>query len=138
MFTPNRHESRQFFFQVWQKFQNKQPLEPMEKMICDVILAHPEYHTVLTPNHLDKDYLPEMGATNPFLHMGLHIALHEQLSVDRPQGIRAIFQSLRMKYPDNHQLEHQCIECLAQMIWEAQRHQQMPDENTYINCLQKL
>ena len=140
MFTNDRNQLRKMFFASWQKFQNGDDLEPLEQMITQIIQQHPEYHGLLRNEnaHLDKDYTPEMGETNPFLHMSMHIAIVEQLSIDRPAGIKNLYQQLLSKYNDSHTVEHHIMECLGQMMWEAQRNQAMPDDQQYMECLRKL
>ncbi|WP_455202832.1 DUF1841 family protein [Kaarinaea lacus] len=140
MFDLDREQSRQMFFNAWEKQSRQQVLEPIESLIVDVIQLHPEYHALLEKpeTNQDKDYFPEMGETNPFLHMGLHIAIKEQISIDQPFGINKHYQRLLAKHQDPHIVEHQIMECLAQMIWEAQRSHTMPDNNVYLECLSKL
>jgi hypothetical protein len=140
MFTNDRNQLRKMFFASWQKFQSGDAMEPLEQMIAQIIQQHPEYHILLRDEdaHLDKDYTPEMGETNPFLHMSMHIAIVEQLSIDRPAGIKNLYQQLLSKYGDSHVVEHHIMECLGQMMWEAQRNQAMPDDQQYMECLRKL
>jgi len=111
----------------------------MEEIALDVILLHPEYHCILDDmeRYHDKDYLPEMGITNPFLHMSMHIAIKEQLSIDQPPGIRDRFDRLQKKNKDAHETMHQIMECLAEMLWQAQRSQSTPDASIYFECLDK-
>jgi hypothetical protein len=137
IFSDNREQLRRFYCDVWSKHRAGTPLEPLELQIRDVILQHPEYQLLLeTPDRaLARDYLPESGETNPFLHMGLHLALHEQLESDRPAGIRDLAQQLRLRHADPHRLEHQMMECLAEAIWRGQRDGTPPDEAGYLNCL---
>ena len=137
MFTNDRNQLRKMFFASWQKFQSGDAMEPLEQMIAQIIQQHPEYHILLRDEdaHLDKDYTPEMGETNPFLHMSMHIAIVEQLSIDRPAGIKNLYQQLLSKYGDSHVVEHHIMECLGQMMWEAQRNQAMPDDQQYMECL---
>jgi len=111
----------------------------MEEIALEVILLHPEYQFILddSERYHDKDYLPEMGDTNPFLHMGMHIAIKEQLSIDQPVGIRDRFDRLLKKTGNEHDTMHQIMECLAEMIWQAQRSQSTPDASIYFACLDK-
>ena len=140
MFGQDRDQTRQVFINAWQKQLDGKPLEPLEEIIVTIISQHPEYHGILinTDKALGAEYLPENGETNPFLHMGMHIAIHEQLSTDRPSGIAGIFQQLVMQAGDPHHAEHQVMDCLGEMLWQAQRDQRMPDEQAYLACLQKL
>jgi hypothetical protein len=140
MFNIDRDQSRQIFFQSWSKHTRQEVLEPMESLVIEVIQLHPEYHALLDnpEQNRDKDYFPEMGETNPFLHMGLHIAIKEQLSINQPFGIQHHYQRLLLKYQDPHIVEHQIMECLAQMIWEAQHNKSLPDNDTYLACLKAL
>ncbi|ALG68700.1 DUF1841 family protein [Beggiatoa leptomitoformis] len=138
MFADKRDTTRRFFIEVWRKHLAKTPLEPLESMILDVLLMHPEYQQMLQPDVVDKDFLPEMGETNPFLHLGLHIAIREQLSTDRPAGIRTVYQALRAKARDVHELEHKILECLAETLWLAQRNNTLPDEQAYLAQLKRL
>jgi len=140
MFDLDREQSRQMFFSAWKKHKNQQVLEPIESLIVDVIQLHPEYHALLEkPDaNQDKDYFPDMGETNPFLHMGLHIAIKEQISIDQPFGIKDQYSRLLTKHQDPHIVEHQIMECLAQMIWEAQRNKSFPNNEAYLACLKSL
>ena len=112
-------------------------LTALEGIIADVIRLHPEYHALLDRGDevLDKDWLPEGGETNPFLHMGMHIAIREQLSIDRPTGIRAAYEALLRKTGDVMQTEHVMLECLGEALWRAQRENRLPDEETYLDCI---
>jgi len=136
MFGTDRNQLRQMYKTAWQKFQQQQNLSPLESQIASVIKEHPEYHDFVL--QLDKDFLPEMGETNPFLHMGLHLGLREQLATNRPAGINQIYQQLLLKKGSPHDTEHSMIECLAEAMWSAQSNNQQPDENAYLESLQNL
>ena len=130
---------RRFFCEVWRKHSAGTSLEPLETMVAHIIGEHPEYHRLLEDlATLEQDYAPEAGRTNPFLHMGLHIAIHEQLAADRPIGIREAYQHLMQRHTDPHDVEHRMAECLAEGIWEAQRAGTPPDEVAYLERLRKL
>ncbi len=135
----SRDEIRQVYLKVWQKMQNQSVLEPLEAIIADVIKLHPEYHSMLEMGETakQKDFSPEDGQTNPFLHMGMHITLREQAGGDRPAGILDIYQKL-VQQKGIHETEHAMMECLGQTLWNAQRHDAMPDENAYLACLRQL
>lgn len=130
-------ETRQLFFQSWQKYQKKQPLTPLEDQIVHVILAHPEYHPTIEnySKYQEHSYYPELGETNPFLHMGLHIAVREQVSTNRPKGIQAVYQKLLQKLRDPLEVEHVIMNQLAECLWLAQKNNLPPDEQHYLNAL---
>lgn len=139
MFGQNRQQLRQFFFDVWRKRQHGRSLDAMEQVVAQIIDMHPEYHALLAdPDKLDQDFPVEAGHSNPFLHMGLHISLHEQISTDRPAGIRDLYQQLLLRFGDRHDCEHAMAECLAEMLWQAQRDGQPPSEDAYIEALKGL
>ena len=135
----SRDEIRQVYLSVWQKMQNQQLLEPMEALIAEVIEIHPEYHSLLqdTEATTHSDFSPEQGQTNPFLHMGMHIALREQADSDRPGGIQALYQKLSSR-KGRHEAEHAMMECLGQALWQAQSNATEPDQLAYLDCLKKL
>ena len=135
-FASDRNQLRQAYAQAWQKYQQQQDMQPLERQIAEVVREHPEYHGALQQD--DRDYLPEMGETNPFLHMGMHLALRAQLATNRPAGIQACYQSLLAGKGSAHEAEHARMECLAEALWKAQRNGQMPDETDYLRCLQGL
>lgn len=139
MFNPSREQARQFLFDTWRKYKQREVLTAMEDMALETILLHPEYQVILEDpaRYQDKDYLPETGDTNPFLHMGMHIAIREQLSIDQPPGIRQRFRHLSEKTGDEHAAVHQIMECLAEMIWQAQRNQTEMDAAVYFDCLDR-
>ena len=139
MFNPSREQARQFFFDTWRKYRQREMLSGMEDVALEVILLHPEYQVMLddTERYHDKDYLPEMGDTNPFLHMSMHIAIKEQLSIDQPAGILKRFERLLKETGNEHDAMHQVMECLAEMIWQAQRSRSALDASIYFDCLDR-
>jgi hypothetical protein len=136
MFEPNREQVRDTFFGAWRKYRAGEPLAGIESLALDVILLHPEYHDMLSQpeRHRDKDYA---DTSNPFLHMSLHVALEEQLSIDQPSGIAARFRDLLARCGERHEALHQAIECLAETVWRSQRDRQPPDGAAYLECLEK-
>jgi hypothetical protein len=113
-------------------------MSPLEAQITAVIESHPEYHGDITSDNLDRDYMPDGGQTNPFLHMGLHLSIREQVATNRPAGIAGIHESLTAKTSDAHAAEHQMIECLAETLWDAQNQNAPPDEQKYLERLRRL
>ena len=137
MFNPSRDESRAFLFDLWGKHLAGAPLTPLESMALSVVLEHTEYHAVLgdRERYLDRDWKPEGGETNPFLHLMMHVAIEEQLSIDHPPGIRAAVNALATKHGSMHDARHDVMECLAEMIWQAQRNGAGFDNTAYLGCL---
>jgi hypothetical protein len=140
MFGQDRDSLRQFYLTCWEKMNRSETLTPLEQIIAEVIQWHPEYHQWLSDPQsvLDRDFNVEQGESNPFLHMGMHIAIREQLGAQRPDGIVALYQQLCVKAVDHHDAEHQMMECMGMIMWEAQRSGVAPDEQNYLQCLKKL
>jgi len=138
IFGQDRNELRKMYQDAWTKFRGEQPLTPLQAQIAAVVEWHPEYHDAVCADDLDEDYTPEGGNSNPFLHMGLHLGIREQVATDRPAGIRAVFRALVGKTGDSHDAEHQMIDCLAETLWEAQGRNSAPDEQEYVERLQRL
>ena len=139
MFNPSREQVRTFFFDTWRKYRDGTPLAGLETVAIDVLLLHPEYHAAIenAARTLERDYTPEAGQTNPFLHLSLHLAIEEQLSIDQPQGIRAAFERLLTRTGERHEALHAALECLGEMMWRAQRDQAPPDGLAYLECLRR-
>lgn len=136
----SRDQLRQMYIEAWRKRRERMPMEPLEAQIADLIELHPEYQAALEdPDRvLDRDYSPEGGQSNPFLHMGLHLAIREQIGTDRPAGVREAYIGIARRLGSEHDAEHQMIELLAQALWEAQRSGLPPDENRYLEQIRRL
>ena len=135
-----REQLRQFYCDTWQKHvSQKEALSPLEQQITAVIKEHPEYHQLLENREvsINANYFPEMGESNPFLHMGMHLGLREQVTTNRPIGIVELYQDL-VALKGMHDAEHAMIECLAESLWQAQQNQTLPDEIAYFECLNKI
>jgi len=135
-----RSSLRRMYVEAWRKHRASLPVEPVEDQIIRVIELHTEYARVLESGDdaLDRDYTPEGGQTNPFLHMGLHLAIREQVATNRPAGIANVHRALVAKLDDAHEAEHAMIECLGAALWNAQRAGLPPDEAAYLEALRKL
>lgn len=138
MFGQDRTGLRRFYVDCWNKRQGDLPLEPLERLVAEVVAQHPEYHAWLREDALDREWTPEMAQTNPFLHMGMHVTLAEQLGSDRPAGIRDLYRRIVQRHPDLHGAEHRMMECLGLVLWEAQRAGRLPDQAALLECLRRL
>jgi hypothetical protein len=135
-----RSSLRRMYLEAWRKHRESLPVEPVEDQIIRVVALHPEYAQLLEsdPTALDREYSPEEGQTNPFLHMGLHLAIREQVATDRPAGIAVVHRSLAARLGDVHEAEHAMIETLGEALWSAQRAGLPPDEAQYLESLRRL
>lgn len=138
--TDNRDSTRAVFFRAWRRYRERQPLEGAETLIVQAALQHPEYHRFLEDpdRHRDADFTPEQGRTNPFLHLGMHIAIEEQVSIDSPPGIRALYADLLRHAGDAHDLQHRMMACLGDALVQSSRNGGQPDATMYLDCLRRL
>lgn len=137
MFNPSRDQVRQFFIEAWQKYRHKQLLSPLENMAVNLVQQHSEYHELLDdPEAIEQDFTVEKGQTNPFLHLSMHLAIQEQLSIDQPPGIKAAHDRL-VATLDPHEAAHRIMEALGEVIWEAQRLNKPLDNERYIELIHK-
>jgi hypothetical protein len=139
VFQPTRDETRAFFFETRRKQRAGEPLAPIEAMAADIVAEHPEYHVVLDDpeRYRDRVWTPEAGEANPFLHLGLHLAIAEQVSIDQPPGIRLRYETLCARLGAPMPAQHALIECLAEMIWEVQRYGQPFNVARYLECIDR-
>jgi hypothetical protein len=138
MFNPSREQVRHFFCDAWRKHQERLPLVGAEVAAADLAARHPEYHALLADadGALDKEWTPEGGEMNPFLHLSLHLAIHEQLSIDQPAGIRTAFERL-VDRMDRHDAEHILLEKLAETVWQAQRNGDQLNAEAYVEAVRR-
>ena len=136
MFSQDRKKQRKFVAKSWQKYTSNKPLEPLEKQLVSIIEIHPEYQHLI--GNIESEYFPEQGHVNPFLHINLHFALRDQLSLNQPRGIKEVHQKLIEQYTDLHIVEHLMMECIAEMIYISQKNNTIMDQESYINCITSL
>lgn len=137
LYNPSRDQARQFLFDAWAKFKQHSPLSDLEKIAVEVMQMHPEYQPMLEApeRYMHQQYFPEMGATNPFLHLSLHLSVIEQISINQPIGIIEVYATLQQKHGDKHMAQHDLLECLAETIWQAQRNNTPLDSVYYLSLL---
>jgi hypothetical protein len=138
IFSNDRATLRKMYRDAWHKKSTGRPMSALEMQIADVIELHPEYQGDVSKQNLAQDFSPDAGRSNPFLHMGLHLGLREQIATNRPAGIRGVFEQLSRQSGDAHEAEHEMIECLAETLWEAQGRNAPPDEARYLERLCRL
>ena len=138
MFNPSRDQARQFLIDAWKKRVGKLPGTALETLAADLIEMHPEYHELLSaPDALTREWTPEDGAMNPFLHLSLHLAIEEQISINQPPGIRALFETRLSRYGNAHDAQHAILECLGETLWRAQRDRAPLDGAAYLDCIRR-
>jgi len=136
VFSQDRSKQREFLANSWQKHINAQILEPLELQLALIVQKHPEYHALI--NDINLEYFPEQGKTNPFLHINLHLALQDQLTLNQPTGINDIYKKLIVVHSDTHEVEHMMMECIAEMIFNSQKNNTTFDQDNYLVNLKNL
>jgi hypothetical protein len=136
----DRNALRRRYVEAWRKHQQALPMEPLEHQLATVVEEHPEYRALLEDDlaALERDFPPEGGQANPFLHMGLHLAIREQVSTNRPAGIAPVHAELCRRLGDPHEAEHRMIDCLGEALWRSQRSGLPPDEAAYLESLRRI
>jgi hypothetical protein len=139
MFAPTQGDVRRFFIETRRKRDEGRPLTPLETIAADWIESHPEYRADLA----DADaaaamaYSGDDGRENPFLHLSMHLSISEQVSIDQPRGIRDAVESLVARLGSLHAAQHEAMECLGRMLWDAQRSGRPPDGEAYVECIRR-
>jgi hypothetical protein len=136
VFSQDRSKQRAFLAKSWQKHTNAEILEPLELQLALIVQKHPEYHALI--NDINLEYFPEQGKTNPVLHINLHLALQDQLTLNRPNGINDIYKKLIEVHSDAHEVEHMMMECIAEMIYQSQKNNTTLDQDNYLISLKNL
>lgn len=131
----SRDQLRQSFIDAWRKRRAGQLLSPLEAMIADVIELHPEFQVLMEDGAAAVAFEPSAagGGANPFLHLGLHLAVREQIAIDRPPGVRELHRRLQAANREAHDAEHRLMDALAQTLREAQDAGRAPDEARYLD-----
>ena len=137
LFGDDRDQYRNFYREAWRKRREGLPMEALEVRVAEVVEEHPEYHPALD-GPLDRDFHGAQGEANPFLHMGMHISIREQLATDRPAGIRDLYQRMATHTGSSHEAEHHIMNCLGEALWRAQNENRAPDEEAYLACIRRL
>ena len=139
MFTPSQHDVRRFFCETYRKGRDNEILTPLEALARDWIVQHPEYaeHLDDAEAALAADYSVERGQSNPFLHLSMHLSIAEQISIDQPPGIRRAHDRLVARLGSPHDAQHAIMDCLGQIIWEAQRSGTPPDTDAYLALIER-
>ena len=140
LFGNDRDQLRRTYVEAWRKYREHVPLEPLEAQIADVIRDHPEYHAFFEHEEgaLGREFAPELGETNPYMHLGLHLGLRDQIATRRPPGIETIYRELAQALGSGLEAEHRMMDCLAEGLYQAQRYGREPDEVAYMQCLRQL
>jgi hypothetical protein len=139
LFQPSRDDVRRFLAESYRRWRAGLPLEPMQAVAAEVIALHPEYFALFDDEtRLFRDYTPEDGGVNPFLHLTLHLAVAEQLAIDQPPGIKALYAARVSKRGDPHEALHDLVEALGVTLFEAQRAGRMPDNDSYLERIRQL
>jgi len=138
LFSPSRDQAREFLIEAWRKRCTGTPASALEIMAGDVIAMHPEYHALLAaPDAKTREWTPEDGEMNPFLHLALHLAIAEQLSIDQPPGIRALYAARCAHHGNAHAALHDILDCLGETLWHAARARREPDGAAYLDCIKR-
>lgn len=130
MYTNNRDTYRQTFANTWQKHLKGTTLDAVESELLAVILLHPEYHSLFDSAQKEKqEFIPE---ENPYIHMSLHMAIREQIRMDKPLGTKEIYNNLQKIKQNPHEVEHIMMTVMAKLLWESQQSGVMPNDDTYL------
>ena len=149
VFSPTPADVRRFFVEASGKRRAAQVLTPLETIAADWVDAHPEYAGDLAETKAALETATDPAAAqavvatgesareNPFLHLSMHLSITEQIGIDQPRGIREAYALLVARRASPHEAQHEIMECLGRMLWEAQRSGAQPDGEAYVDCVRR-
>lgn len=139
MFAPSQEEVRRFFCEAWAKSRTDTPMQAIEQLAAGWVAEHPEWHADLEDVELavSRDYGDGAVGGNPFLHLSMHLSISEQCSIDQPAGIRQAVELLAARRGDLHAAHHEVMDCLGQMLADAQARGTPPDGQAYLACVRR-
>ena len=139
MFAPSQEDVRRFFCSAWAKSRAGQPMQAIETLAAGWVAEHPEWHADLADADAAVARVYGDGAVggNPFLHLSMHLAISEQCSIDQPRGIRQAVELLARRHGNLHDAHHEVMECLGQMLADAQASGRAPDGEAYVTNVQR-
>ena len=139
MFNPSQEDVRRFFCGVHEKGRSGAMLDALETLAHEWLKEHPEYdeHLGDADAAVARVYDGAHGASNPFLHLSMHLSITEQVSIDQPRGIRQAFDLLAARLGSRHEAQHEVMECLGEMMWASQRSGLPPDGEKYVECVRR-
>ena len=139
MFAPTQEQVRRFFCEAWAKSQAEQPMQAIEQLAAGWVAEHPEWHAEMADADaaVARQYGEGAVGGNPFLHLSMHLSISEQCSIDQPAGIRQAVELLAARRGDLHAAHHEVMECLGQMLADAQARRGEPDGVAYLDCVRR-
>ena len=139
MFAPTQEQVRRFFCEAWAKSRAGQPLQAIEQLAAGWVAEHPEWHADLADADaaVARQYGEGAVGGNPFLHLSMHLSISEQCSIDQPAGIRQAVELLAARRGDLHTAHHEVMDCLGQMLADAQAKRAEPDGTAYLDCVRR-
>jgi len=72
---------------------------------------------------------------NPFLHLMMHLTSRSRFPSAAAGHTRAV-HAADAEYESEHEAQHAMMDCLGEMIWQAQRNKTAPDAAVYLGCLE--
>src|SRR3569623_170559 len=139
MFNPSQEDVRRFFCGVHAKARGGRVLDALEPLAHEWLKEPPEYDADMADAEaaVARVYDGADGASNPFLHLSMHLSISEQCSIDQPRGIRQAVELLAARRNSLHDAHHEAMECLGQMLWESLRSVRPPDGSAFVECVQR-
>lgn len=122
------NEYRVFFLQAWKKHLQGSKLSDLESQVRDVLLLYPQYISELNQ---DKTYPLE---DNPYIQMGLHLTVWDQVRTNRPEGIRPWFLEACVANSQK-EVEQLMLMVLRQTVYVSYQAGNLPCEQKYLNIL---
>ena len=116
------------------------PLTPLETIAADWIDAHPEYDADLAD--AEARARRDLPGREPAARTRSCTCRCTCRSASRSRstsraGIRQAFELLAARLGSAHAAQHEVMECLGTMLWEAQRSGRPPDGARYVDCVRR-
>ncbi len=122
---------RKVFYDAWMRHQERLALSEFDQRLIQVMLKYPQYTHCITPEEI-----PVEEGLNPYVVMGAHLELSEQIALDRPQGVRKVFQDLVIRY-DDQKAEKMMLDVLLSVLSQSYQRSEVPDYQVYLQLLKK-
>ena len=138
----DRAQNRKLFHMLWERAQNDDfaGLDDEQRRIAEALKLHAdEYHNVFEFSDVvpDREFDPQKGEVNPFLHISIHAAVQAQLEAKDPIEVLQFYNAMRKKKCSHHDALHLILTILAPLMFRTMKSLMPFDNNRYLSLLKK-
>jgi hypothetical protein len=131
-------QNRKRYYEIWQKYKNKEQLEGEENTIAELMALHKDWYHFWESTDFDYKFTPDVDGFDPFLHVTMDTIIMNQINSREPEQASFTYNKLTARGDSHLEAIHKMAYMFTEEFFPVMKYGKTFNNKRYRRKLKEL